>query len=318
MVFIIPILLGAAAGVTGVIGIATGAEGWSKIEEAQKKIEEAKQRYAAKANRYNSVKDSTESRLRAYDEQRHTVFNLIVLRFRHLCKQLKQKLSVSELEFLQRLTLSEVKSHLDGGAAQDKLFENLGFTGATIVAMGGTAAVVQMAVFELASLVGTASTGTAIGALSGAAATNATLAWLGGGSLAAGGGGMALGSLVLNAAMAGPALMIGGIMLAGKGEKDLTEATEFAAEVDKEIAKIDAYIKYLETGVQPRIAELQGCLEELSPRCHIALNDLERAIHNGFEVERDAETFQRVFLLVKALYEIIDTDPCTGNRLSGK
>lgn len=35
--------------------------------------------------------------------------------------------------------------------------------------------------------------------LSGAAATNATLAWLGGGSLAAGGGGMAAGSAVLGA-----------------------------------------------------------------------------------------------------------------------
>lgn len=44
---------------------------------------------------------------------------------------------------------------------------------------------------------GAASTGTAISSLSGAAATNATLAWLGGGSLAAGGGGMAAGSVVL-------------------------------------------------------------------------------------------------------------------------
>jgi hypothetical protein len=35
---------------------------------------------------------------------------------------------------------------------------------------------------------GAASTGTLISSLSGAAATNATLAWLGGGSLAAGGG----------------------------------------------------------------------------------------------------------------------------------
>ena len=55
---------------------------------------------------------------------------------------------------------------------------------------------------------GTASTGTAIGGLSGVAATNATLAWLGGGSLAAGGGGMALGSIVLGGIIAGPALLI--------------------------------------------------------------------------------------------------------------
>ncbi len=45
---------------------------------------------------------------------------------------------------------------------------------------------------------GTASTGTAISSLGGAAATNASLAWLGGGSLASGGGGVALGSAVLS------------------------------------------------------------------------------------------------------------------------
>ena len=54
----------------------------------------------------------------------------------------------------------------------------------------------------VATTFGTASTGTAISALSGAAATNAALAWLGGGALAAGGGGMAAGHALL--ALAGP------------------------------------------------------------------------------------------------------------------
>jgi hypothetical protein len=44
---------------------------------------------------------------------------------------------------------------------------------------------------------GTASTGTAISTLSGAAAYNATLAWFGGGAMAAGGSGIALGTAVL-------------------------------------------------------------------------------------------------------------------------
>lgn len=49
---------------------------------------------------------------------------------------------------------------------------------------------------------GTAGTGTAIASLSGAAATNATLAFLGGGSVAAGGGGIALGSAILTGGIA--------------------------------------------------------------------------------------------------------------------
>lgn len=43
----------------------------------------------------------------------------------------------------------------------------------------------------------TASTGTLISTLSGAAATNASLAYLGGGALAAGGGGMATGTVAV-------------------------------------------------------------------------------------------------------------------------
>lgn len=52
------------------------------------------------------------------------------------------------------------------------------------------------------STFGTASTGTAIGSLSGAAATNATLAWFGGGSIAAGGLGVTGGAVVLTGGVA--------------------------------------------------------------------------------------------------------------------
>jgi len=69
-------------------------------------------------------------------------------------------------------------------------------TGAAIVSVAPTVAM------WVATTFGTASTGTAISALSGAAATNAALAWLGGGALAAGGGGMAAGHAFL--ALAGP------------------------------------------------------------------------------------------------------------------
>ncbi|WP_207797903.1 hypothetical protein [Shewanella xiamenensis] len=59
---------------------------------------------------------------------------------------------------------------------------NAGFGGL----VGGSTA---LGAWGLVSLIGSASTGTAISSLSGVAATNATLAWFGGGSLATGGGG---------------------------------------------------------------------------------------------------------------------------------
>ena len=68
--------------------------------------------------------------------------------------------------------------------------------GVAVVSMGPNIAM------GVATSFGVASTGTAISALSGAAATNAALAWLGGGALAVGGGGMAAGQAFL--ALAGP------------------------------------------------------------------------------------------------------------------
>ncbi|EGR7942990.1 TPA: hypothetical protein I7142_16795 [Vibrio vulnificus] len=83
----------------------------------------------------------------------------------------------------------------------------------------------------------TASTGTAISGLSGAAATNATLAWLGGGSLASGGFGMAGGTMVLGGLVVGPLLAIGGSVFAYKAAQAKDEAysryLEIIAQVDK-------------------------------------------------------------------------------------
>jgi hypothetical protein len=64
----------------------------------------------------------------------------------------------------------------------------------------------------LAGSVGIASTGTAITTLSGAAAYNATLAWLGGGAIATGGGGMAVGTIVLGGLVAVPVLAVSGVV----------------------------------------------------------------------------------------------------------
>ncbi len=80
----------------------------------------------------------------------------------------------------------------------------------------------------VATTFGTASTGTAISALSGAAASNAALAWLGGGALIQGGGGMAAGKALL--ALAGPVgwgitgmSVIAGLLLFWRKKKKIQE-----------------------------------------------------------------------------------------------
>ena len=95
------------------------------------------------------------------------------------------------------------KRTLEYAGEQKKTLENMSKVAATGAAVGaGVATIGPSAALWVATTFGTASTGTAISALSGAAAGNAALAWLGGGAVAAGGGGMAAGNALL--ALAGP------------------------------------------------------------------------------------------------------------------
>lgn len=99
----------------------------------------------------------------------------------------------------------------------------------------GSAASSLMAVgsWSLVSMLGTASTGSAIGGLSGAAATNATLAWFGGGSLAAGGAGMAGGAMALTGIAALP-------LIAYSSWKTHDNANEVKSETQKIVDEIQA------------------------------------------------------------------------------
>jgi len=108
----------------------------------------------------------------------------------------------------------------------DKIDASITAGDMAISATKGTVAGVSTALgtWALVGTYGIASTGTAIGTLSGAAASNAILAWLGGGSLAAGGGGMAAGTVVFSGLVAIPVIAITGLfqhLAANKKIKEL-------------------------------------------------------------------------------------------------
>lgn len=97
--------------------------------------------------------------------------------------------------------------------------------GGGVVGVGAGVAVVTLGptiAMGIATTFGVASTGTAISALSGAAATNAALAWLGGGTIALGGGGIAAGNALL--LLSGPVgWTMAGATLLGSGTFFLME-----------------------------------------------------------------------------------------------
>jgi hypothetical protein len=126
-------------------------------------------------------------------------------------------------------------------------------------AAAGAGAGASAAATGLIGTFATASTGAAISGLSGAAAQSAILAWLGGGSLAVGGGGMALGSVVLGGIAVAPAIAIGGFVLAAQGEKAVTKAVAYQSDVAQAIQRIRALIAF-HGKVETRVDELEPVL----------------------------------------------------------
>ncbi|EJB86742.1 proteobacterial sortase system OmpA family protein [Helicobacter pylori Hp H-11] len=88
--------------------------------------------------------------------------------------------------------------------------------------------------------------GVAIAELSGVAATNATLAWLGGGALSVGGFGMVGGMAVLGGLIAGPALAILGAFSASKMEEKLENAKAYCSQAEAAVKKADVIVDNLQ------------------------------------------------------------------------
>jgi|25_taG_2_1085351.scaffolds.fasta_scaffold05642_3 hypothetical protein len=187
----------------------------SEKKEVSNQLQEAVEKYNKELRGVNeiaeenfSIKINLASKLIPKTEKYlNRVSNCPAEYFEVLKKYKEGKSSILRIE--KELSQEEEKlkeSHLkEGITAGSGVVGGLG-----IATLGSTAAT------ALASTYGVASTGVAISTLSGAAAQSATMAWLGGGAIAAGGGGMAAGTSLL--ALMGPiGIAAGGLTLAGTG-----------------------------------------------------------------------------------------------------
>lgn len=132
-------------------------------------------------------------------------------------------------------------------------------SGAAVASLAPTAAM------WVATTFGTASTGTAISALHGAVATKAALAWLGGGALSAGGGGVAAGQALLALAgpvgwsIAGVATGASAFFLTHKNHKTADAAMEQAREITLAGAKLNEMAAVIHN-LQEETTQLYGPL----------------------------------------------------------
>ena len=156
-----------------------------------------------------------------------------------------------------------------------------------------------------------ASTGTAIGTLSGVAATNATLAWLGGGSLAAGGFGMAGGMVVLGGLVAGPALAVGGSLLASQAKKALNNAYSNVSEAEIFAKQSEGICIELDK-IALRANQIKSVLDRLNFRLISSINDFKIIIERegtNYNIYRDLskKKIYKLVQIVQVVKMILDT-----------
>lgn len=232
----LPLLFIGVAAATGSLGIGKGIKAGVDANEAKKINKSANELVEESTEILNKQRYACGKSLGHLGEIKLFVLNNSITQFLDTFSQIKN-VDFTETEGLDELN----KLHIDE-AEFEELRNMVNFAGSVAGgAAAGTAsgALVAFGAYGAAQALACASTGTAISALSGAAATNATLAFFGGGSLATGGLGMAGGAAVLGGLVAGPALMIMGFVAGAAAKKGLekarinrAEAMQMAAEMD--------------------------------------------------------------------------------------
>ncbi len=270
----LPLLLIAIAAASGAFGAGHTIDGISKSKKAKNRNEEAKKTFEDAANNLKRSKSVTLTQLESLGRKKLQVYDKSIGGFVRVFEQLKN-VDVSSFEAekyklppITDKSISEMKvASVNAGS-----IVAAGLTGISAGALAGVAA------YGGATLLASASTGTAISLLSGIAAQNATLAWFGGGSLAAQGAGIAGGKLVLGGLVAGPALLVTGLIFGEKARKAYAEAQANLAKAKVEARKmqiacgmlatisetafeIKHELNQLETVLNGRVMNLQGIID---------------------------------------------------------
>lgn len=226
----LPLMFIGVAAATGIFGGAKTAHAVSSKNNAEKINRIANQNVTKAKEKLETQREEVFASLEDLGKIKVDILNENVMRFLNTFEKIKnvdfsdsegleelKNLHVTTEDFRQLKELGNFAASIAGGAGA-------GAVGGALTAFGA---------YGAAQALATASTGTAIATLHGAAATNATLAFFGGGSLAAGGLGMAGGMVVLGGLVAGPALAVMGIITDAGSQKNLEKALSNKAESDE-------------------------------------------------------------------------------------
>ena len=285
----LPFILAGAALLAGGIGVKKGIDAKEDFDRAERIGRRAKRNHEDAIESLESEREKTNQSLQDLGRLKVSIFSdQIKYLVDEIKKRKKAKSKMTGFEqMVEELNLPHMEKMVLGSLDIEKGLASGAASGA-LMGLGAYGSVGMLA---------SASTGTAIASLSGAAATNATLAWLGGGSLAAGGFGMAGGMVVLGGLVAGPAIAITGFVMASKAEEALTKARDYESEVDQAIEKINS-MEIVLKGLQANAWEMSMTLTKLAKYFDECKPDVE---------SNEQGAFERLLKCGSALKSVLDT-----------
>ncbi len=216
-------------------------------------IKKQKEAEAVQRTAQNTLDNAQRSCNEARKEAKREIESLGKLKLSIYDKQIQDFVDtysqIKDCQITEGKGLNEATDILNISDAQLREWKDVSVKAGSIIKDGvtgvGTGVLLGWGTYGAAATFGTASTGTAIATLSGAAATNATLAFLGGSATAVGGGGIALGTTVLGGIVVIPALLVAGGLFDSSAKKMLNDAYSSFAEAKKASAELNSAEKTL-------------------------------------------------------------------------
>ncbi|WP_276784788.1 hypothetical protein [Thalassolituus oleivorans] len=307
----LPFILAGAALLAGGYGVKKGFDAKSDFDRAKSLTSEAKDIFDKAKDELDSTRKKTEVVLEKLGKTKLNIWSKSLVPFLESFNKIKNtevdESDMNQLNSLLEMTPEELSDMNKTAMAM----EELAVGGVAALGSGGLAG---LAAYGGAQVLATASTGTAISSLSGVAATNATLAWFGGGSLATGGLGMAGGTAVLGGIVAGPVLAIGGMIMASKAEAAKEDAYANLSRAEAAAEQMSS-ANVATKGIGKRFKEIDAVLLKLDVSFQDALVNFHNLVNKNTDYSSyttdDKEEVFKVVSYAKTLKNILNTQLLT-------